>query len=89
MLRAKRVKVQVKLKMQKQSSGGVFCEKVVLENFPKFTWKHLSQNLFFNNFIKKETLTQVFPCEFFEISKNTSFYRTPPVAAAENTKMIL
>ena len=25
------------------------------------------------NFIKKETLTQVFPCEFFEISKNTFF----------------
>ena len=25
------------------------------------------------NFIKKETLTQVFPCEFCEISKNTFF----------------
>ena len=25
------------------------------------------------NFIKKETLAQVFPCEFFEISKNTFF----------------
>ena len=25
------------------------------------------------NFIKKETLAQVFFCEFFEISKNTSF----------------
>ena len=31
-------------------------------------------------FIKKETLAQVFPCEFCEISKNTFFYRTPPVA---------
>ena len=29
------------------------------------------------NFIKKETLAQVFPCEFCEISKSTFFYRTP------------
>ena len=28
------------------------------------------------NFIKKETLEQVFPCEFCKISKNTFFYRT-------------
>ena len=34
------------------------------------------------NFIKKETLTQVFSCEFCKISKNTFFYRTPPVAAS-------
>ena len=29
------------------------------------------------NFIKKETLAQVFSCKFCEISKNTLFYRTP------------
>ena len=34
------------------------------------------------NFIKKETLAQVFSCEFSEISKNTFFYRTPLVAAS-------
>ena len=34
------------------------------------------------NFIKKETLAQVLPCEFCEISKNTLSYRTPPVAAS-------
>ena len=28
------------------------------------------------NFIKKETLAQVFSCEFCQIFKNTSFYRT-------------
>ena len=33
------------------------------------------------NFIKKETLAQVFSCEFCEISKNTFSYRTPPRAA--------
>ena len=32
------------------------------------------------NFIKKETLAQVFFCEFCKISKKTFSYRTPPVA---------
>ena len=35
------------------------------------------------NFIKKETLAEVFSYEFGEISKNTFIYRTPPVAASE------
>ena len=34
------------------------------------------------NFIKKETVAQVFSCEFCEIFKITFFYRTPPVAAS-------
>ena len=34
------------------------------------------------NFIKKETLAQVFSCEFREIFKNTYFYRILPVAAS-------
>ena len=34
------------------------------------------------NFIKKETLAQVFSSEFCKISKNTFFYRTPLVAAS-------
>ena len=34
------------------------------------------------NFIKKEALAQVFSGEYCEISKNTSFYRTPPAAAS-------
>ena len=36
-----------------------------------------------SNFIKKETLAQVFSCEFCKISKNTFFYRTPLVTASE------
>ena len=58
-------------------------KKGVLRNFAKFTGKHLCQRLFFNkvaclrpeacNFIKKETLAQVFSCEFCNISKNTFF----------------
>ena len=39
-----------------------------------------------SNFIKKETLVQVFSCEICEISKNTSFYRTPLVAASVLTR---
>ena len=33
--------------------------------------------------LKKETLAQVFSCGFCEISKNTFFSRTPPVAASQ------
>ena len=40
------------------------------------------------NFIKKETLTQVFSCRLWEISKNTFCYRTPPVAVSVLTKNI-
>ena len=36
-----------------------------------------------SNFIKKGTLTQVFSCEFCEISKNTFLHCTPLVAASE------
>ena len=34
------------------------------------------------NFIKIETLAQVFSCEFCKISKNTFSYRTPQMAAS-------
>ena len=34
------------------------------------------------NFIKKDTLTQVFSCEFSEIFKNNFFHRTSPVVAS-------
>ena len=68
----------------------MFWEKGVLRNFAKFIGKHLYQSLFSNkvagaacNFIKKETLAQVFSCEFCEISKNTFFYRTPLVTASD------
>ena len=35
---------------------------------------------------QKETLTQVLSCEFCQISKNTIFYRTPPLAASIERK---
>ena len=33
--------------------------------------------------IEKETLAQVFSCEFCQISKNSFSYRTPPMAASD------
>ena len=49
-----------------------------IRKFANFTGKYLCQSLFFNkieacNFIKKETLTQVFSRKCCEISKNTFF----------------
>ena len=39
-------------------------------------------------FIKKETLPQVFSCEFCEISKSNCSYRTPLVAASASTSIL-
>ena len=60
----------------KEQSPKVFCKKGVFRNISKLTGKHLCQILFFDrlmacNFIKKETLPQVFSCEFYKIPKNT------------------
>ena len=38
--------------------------------------------------IKKESLVQLFSCEFCEIFKNTFFHKTPPVAASVNLIVI-
>ena len=65
---------------QQKQPPEVFCKKGVLRNFASFTGRHLCQSLFFNkvaggacNFVKKETLAQMFSCEFCEISKYTFF----------------
>ena len=46
----------------------VLCEESVLKIFAGFKGKQLCRSVFFNkqacNFIKKETLTKVFSCEF-------------------------
>ena len=73
------------LDVKKQSSRGV------LRNSTKLTGKHLCQSYFFNkvpglrsqacNFIKKETLEQVFSCGFCEIFLK-SFLQNTNVAAS-------
>ena len=60
--------------------GGDLWKKSVLKNFAKFTGNMPAKVSFLIklqaetcNFIKKETLEQVFPCEFFKIFKNNFF----------------
>ena len=60
----------------------LFCKKVALRNFAKLKRKHLYPSPSFKQFAKKETLTQMFSCEFCNISKNTFPYRTPSMAAS-------
>ena len=75
----------VEVSFHRSSRPEVFYRKGVLRYFVKFTGKHLSRVSFFNkacNFIERETLAQVFPCEFCKISKSTFCYRTPTVAAS-------
>ena len=67
--------------INRSSHPEVFCEKGVLRNFTKFTGRHLCESFFFN----KVTLARVLSCEFCEVSKNTSFQRTPLVTASEST----
>ena len=62
----------------KEQPPELFYKKAALENFAKFTEKHLCQSLFFNKLQargkkEKKTLAQVFSCEFCEIFKNTFF----------------
>ena len=68
--------------LQNRSSYKFFdiCKKIsVLESlFNKVT------GLMACNFIKKETPTQVFSCEYHKMFENSFFYGTPPVAASEN-----
>ena len=61
---------------QKYSVKEVFLE--ISQNSQESTCARVSFLIKF----KKETLAQVFFCEFCEISKNILFYRTPPVAAS-------
>ena len=65
-------------------------KKGVIRKCVKFTGKHLCQSLIFKNVaglraatILKETLAQVFPSEFCEISKNNFSYKTPLMAASD------
>ena len=64
-------------------------KKGVIRNFTKFTGKHLCQSLFFNKVAGLlQTLTQVFSCEFCEISKNTFFTEHIWMAASKKFRFI-
>ena len=75
----------------------VFYKKLFLKILQNLQETAVSELLFYKscmtkgcNFIKIETLAQVFYCEFGEIFNNTFFYRKPLVAAsdAENLQRI-
>ena len=78
---------------QRGSRPEVFCKKMRSENFCKNHRKTtMSESLFYKvaglrpqacNFIERNTLAQVFSCEFCKIFKNNFFYRAPPVASSE------
>ena len=70
----------------RSSHSEVLC---VLKNFAKL---HLCKSFFFNKAegvrpatLIKETLAQMFSCEFCKISKNTFSYRTPQVPPSSLT----
>ena len=70
----------------------VFCKNWFSLKFCKIHWKTPVWSLFFIklqaevcNVIKKETLPQVFSCEFFEIFKNTFLTEQPRVAVSSST----
>ena len=52
-------------------------EAVAQRCYGKKVFLEISQNL-----QKNVSLSQMFSCEFYEISKNAFFYRTPTVAAS-------
>ena len=58
-----------------------FCKKVLLEYCKTHRKTPVSESHFLN-FIQKETLVQVFFCEFCEIFQKSFSYRTLPVDAS-------
>ena len=73
--------IYIKIGLYRSSHRRCSVREGVLRNFTKFTGKHMCQSLFFllkfqappATLFKKETLKQVFSCEFHEISKITFF----------------
>ena len=59
----------------------------ILQNSQEHTCARVS-SLIKLEVIKKETLAQVFSCEFCKISRNTFSYRTSPVAVSGDSERI-
>ena len=71
----------VRLITKRRSCREVFCKKVILKNFTKFTGKHLCWSLSFNKVVdlmpdtllKKRLQHRCFPDNFVKFFKNTFF----------------
>ena len=74
----------------------VFYKKGVLRNFAKFTEKHMYRSLIFNKvaglqparLLKRDSDSGVF-LQYCEISNNTFFYGTQPVAVGRKKGSLL
>ena len=66
-------------------TGLSYFHKIVLAIFKTTFQKQLSTGVLYKTPVPEteESLAQMFSCEFCKISKNTFFYRTPPVAASD------
>ena len=71
--------MEKKLVQSVQKTEAVVKRCAVKPMFPEISQNSLEAC----NFIKNETLAQLFPCEFCEISKNTFFHRTPLMPASD------
>ena len=58
------------------------CQTNLIQHFSEAVARRCSVKTVYN-LIKKETLAQVFSCEFSKTFKNILFYRTPAVAASD------
>ena len=83
--------LQFKIIKSRSSRPEVFHKKIfldILQNSQESTCVRdsflINLQAWASKFIKKESLAQVFSCEFCKTSKNTFSYRTPPAAASEN-----
>ena len=58
---------------------------MALCNLEAVKWKYSYPTC---SFIKKESLAQVFPCEFCKISENTCFYGIIPLSASSKHRCL-
>ena len=82
--------VDLRLPIFSEAAIRRFFSKQLFLNSAELTGKHLCRSLFFNKVadlryatsLEKETLTQVFSCEFCRILKSSFSCRATPVAAS-------
>ena len=76
---------QLRSNKSRSSHQGYSIKKDVLENFAKFTVKHL----FLGLGLQKETSRRVFSSKYCKIFKKNSIYRIPPAVVSVQTNAIL
>ena len=72
----------IKFSDHRSSCSEVFCKKGVLENFTKFTGKHLCQIIFLNKVASLRPATLLKKRLWHRCFSDIFFYWTPPLAAS-------